>query len=624
MPAKVDNLDAALLLEKRREQNRAAQKRFREKRAAKQQQQQQQQSREETEHNLASSYDTQIDGKESTPAPWADAVPSLPTSHETGPWAQPPKLQSRQSQTSSSSDTSPFHVLGYQSDLDLSSGTSSSGRSWSSPSTEDITPSPSAANGEAQPATFETTAAQLDLFGLNLPSPQQTSQDDTSPDVEVVQYNGDLETMRDIGLFGGDESWVRPPAPSPTPLLPSSSSQPFDLARLLTNNTAGAQGSFSNSSNSTSADYNVHPSASTSYDNAQANMVPLDFAWTLAQLMSKAQGMQFPNDAIQMGQFSPASMRSIICPDPTMDSRMRVKPIGFASAMRVNLITLGYLVDDGERCDTNVVATLWKKRSAKYTRRGPNGRYAENVEDPNGKLVLSFPDVPTEMSLQPYCGTIPKCLSRADQVRRVQRLRKAPNIHPTKLQLDVPHSIFIDVLPWPSVRDQLIRLSSSGKLDIHDVKGDLVGKEFSHMGAGNTVQIHGDDPLDEEAWELSEYFLQKYHSCVHFDRKIIRRTNFWRRMRGESDVVLEKGSEDSKPNAEEVGLEMPSKSTETQSQRYRTTCPDKRGMAAMAAASTRDSAAAPSMSLPPICYDLETTLEELLASQAGSNASVAM
>jgi hypothetical protein len=509
-----------------------------------------------------------------------------------------------------------LNLLSYQSDVDISSGTSSSGRSFSSPSTEDVTPSPPAADGDAQPATFEKTAAQLDLFGLNLPSPQQQSQDDTSPDIEVIQYNGDLETMRDIGLFGGGESWVRPPASSPTPTLPSQTSQPFDLARLLTADGDGTQGNFSNSSNNAIADYSAGPSASTSYGNTQTNMVPLEFAWTLAQVMSKGQAMNALT-AMHTGQISPASMQGLISPNPMMDSRLNVKVVAFATAMQINLVTLGYLLEDADKCDANAVADVWKKRSARYLRRGPDGRYADNVEDPTGKLVLSFPNVRTELSKQQYCGVIPSRLSRDDQCQRIRRLRNAPNIHPTKLQLNVPHSLFIDVLPWPSVRDRLIHLTTSGVLDMHTVKMDLVGKLFGCTGAGNTLVIHGDDPLDEESWEMSEYFLQKYHPYVHFERKIIRRTNFWRRHRGEPDVNLEKCSEEFRPRAEQAA-EMHSQSGEPPHS-------DTTGMPTMTADLLKDATAtaAPSMSLPTMSYDLETTLEELLASHVGMDAGVA-
>ncbi|PWN23564.1 hypothetical protein BCV69DRAFT_3149 [Microstroma glucosiphilum] len=628
MPAKVDNLDAAMLLEKRREQNRAAQKRFREKRAAKQQQEQrhQQPPRGETTYSAESSFDDHVTVEVPAQALWADAVPVHSAAYGTGPWApaeHQPKLQQRPSQTASSSSASPFTLLGYHSDVDISSCASSSGHSFSSPSTtEEITPSPPAADRDVPPATFETTAAQLDLFGLSLPSPQQESQDDTSPELEVVQNHGDLETMRDIGLFGGGESWVRPPLSSPTPALPSQTSeQPFDLARLLMPTADGMQRSFgnSNSSNGTFAGYGAGASGSTSYGNAQANMVPLEFAWTLAQVMSRTQGIS-PLQVMQSGQLSPASMRSIFCPDPHVDSRMQVKPIAFASAMRVNLITLGYLIEDAETCDTNVIANVWKKQSARYIRRGPDGRYIDDVEDPKGRLALSFPNVPTQLSTQFYCGTIPKSLSRSDQIRRIRSLRNAPNIHPTKLQLEVPHSIFIDVLPWPSVRDRLIRLVSAGEVDIHDVKGDLVGKDFGTVGAGNTVQIHGDDPLDEESWELSEHFLQKYHVCLQLGPKIIRRTNFWRRMRGEPDVVLDKGG------AEQAPSEMASKAAETRSQSQSHQVPGSdafklaTGVADPMRQSSSVASSRPSLSMN---YDLETTLEELLANQAeGSTGMV--
>ncbi|UZJ53733.1 hypothetical protein CBS101457_003053 [Exobasidium rhododendri] len=42
--------------------------------------------------------------------------------------------------------------------------------------------------------------------------------------------------------------------------------------------------------------------------------------------------------------------------------------------------------------------------------------------------------------------------------------------------------------------------------------------------------IWGDDPMDEEAWEVSETFAQKWWFLL--DDKILRRTAWWRRQRG--------------------------------------------------------------------------------------------
>ncbi|KAI9664418.1 MAG: hypothetical protein M1829_005811 [Trizodia sp. TS-e1964] len=101
-------------------------------------------------------------------------------------------------------------------------------------------------------------------------------------------------------------------------------------------------------------------------------------------------------------------------------------------------------------------------------------------------------------------------------------------LQPTKMQLEVPHPIGVDMITSPALRDRLIgagmELSQSFIRDIGSIVGDA-------EDTGQVV-IWGNDLLDEMAWELSQPVLERWGWLL--GREWISRANFWRRQRGAS------------------------------------------------------------------------------------------
>ncbi|KAG8666700.1 hypothetical protein FPOAC2_11818 [Fusarium poae] len=98
-------------------------------------------------------------------------------------------------------------------------------------------------------------------------------------------------------------------------------------------------------------------------------------------------------------------------------------------------------------------------------------------------------------------------------------------IAPTDLQKVVPHRPYLDMLPWASLRDKLLKSMSVINED-----------EFmSDMRSGN-LKVWGQLPWDPMGWEVSENFARRWWFLM--DGGIVRTSNFWRAQRGEPPLTL--------------------------------------------------------------------------------------
>jgi hypothetical protein len=87
----------------------------------------------------------------------------------------------------------------------------------------------------------------------------------------------------------------------------------------------------------------------------------------------------------------------------------------------------------------------------------------------------------------------------------------------------VPHKPYVDMLPWPLLRDRL--LISQRSINEEEFVRDMY-----------EVKIWGSMPWDPTGWELGSEFAQKWWFLL--DERIIRTSNFWRCQRGEDMLVL--------------------------------------------------------------------------------------
>lgn len=99
---------------------------------------------------------------------------------------------------------------------------------------------------------------------------------------------------------------------------------------------------------------------------------------------------------------------------------------------------------------------------------------------------------------------------------------------PTLLQKTVPHPPFIDIIPFPGVRNRLIR--SLEVIDQAKLSRDLVDGAF---------RVWGHVSWDGTGWEVSEAFVRKWWFLV--DEQLLNITNFWRRQRLEGALLITNG-----------------------------------------------------------------------------------
>lgn len=143
----------------------------------------------------------------------------------------------------------------------------------------------------------------------------------------------------------------------------------------------------------------------------------------------------------------------------------------------------------------------------------------------------------------------------------------APNIpiclSPTQLQMSLVHSTWINLLPFPKMRENLIKWESHFDHSefVRDVVSNLVDdKKFSMQWSFHTPAIssrlvltQGDDdaftatrtglivwgePYKAESWEATPGFLRKWAWAVEGCEELIESSNSWRMARGEDPMQL--------------------------------------------------------------------------------------
>ncbi|KAH8660579.1 hypothetical protein BX600DRAFT_467889 [Xylariales sp. PMI_506] len=109
---------------------------------------------------------------------------------------------------------------------------------------------------------------------------------------------------------------------------------------------------------------------------------------------------------------------------------------------------------------------------------------------------------------------------------------------PTHLQRTVPHEDWVDIIPHPVWRDNLLR--AIGFFNEDELWSDTIGGLFEGF-PGSESQKRGvivwSPPWDVNGWEISEGFWRKWRWTFEGCEDILEVTNRWRRERGEDPLV---------------------------------------------------------------------------------------
>ncbi|OOF96838.1 hypothetical protein ASPCADRAFT_396339 [Aspergillus carbonarius ITEM 5010] len=112
-----------------------------------------------------------------------------------------------------------------------------------------------------------------------------------------------------------------------------------------------------------------------------------------------------------------------------------------------------------------------------------------------------------------------------------------PALQPTLIQRTVPHHPWLDMIPIPKMRDNLILMEAV--MDDTQLCHDMCGYQSAQAGhnrpsgMGETGVIVWKNPWDPEGWEVTETFVQLWGWTIHDCWELFRSTNAWRRRRGE-------------------------------------------------------------------------------------------
>lgn len=112
------------------------------------------------------------------------------------------------------------------------------------------------------------------------------------------------------------------------------------------------------------------------------------------------------------------------------------------------------------------------------------------------------------------------------------------SLRPTALQLSVLHHPWIDLLPIPRLRDNILYATAvSAICDEDSLCYDMV--EVSSESDKASLIVWG-EPWDPRGWEVSVAFLRKWGWLLKGCPELLEATNYWRQKRGDTRLAFGK------------------------------------------------------------------------------------
>lgn len=110
------------------------------------------------------------------------------------------------------------------------------------------------------------------------------------------------------------------------------------------------------------------------------------------------------------------------------------------------------------------------------------------------------------------------------------------SLQPTLLQRNVEHHPWIDLFPFPDMRDKFLLALETGYFDEDLLCHDILG--VSNLEDDTPSLLVWGDPSDPRNWEASTKFLRKWGWLVSQSRELLDGTNHWRGVRGERRLTF--------------------------------------------------------------------------------------
>ncbi|KAF5022908.1 hypothetical protein F66182_5027 [Fusarium sp. NRRL 66182] len=111
-------------------------------------------------------------------------------------------------------------------------------------------------------------------------------------------------------------------------------------------------------------------------------------------------------------------------------------------------------------------------------------------------------------------------------------------LRPTSLQREVVHHPWVDLLPFPQLRDNIINGYTDGTFDEDILCVDLLGLACSQNLDDSFLIVWGES-ADPATWEVSVGFLKKWGWLLKGCPELAESTNRWRLQRGEKMLDIQ-------------------------------------------------------------------------------------
>lgn len=110
------------------------------------------------------------------------------------------------------------------------------------------------------------------------------------------------------------------------------------------------------------------------------------------------------------------------------------------------------------------------------------------------------------------------------------------NLQPTELQQKESHHPWLDLIPFPRFRDNVLhKLACSKEWDETELCEDLTGVgKFQLSCSRPGLMIWGENSWDAHNWEVTDEFAHKWHDVLDGCWDLIASSNVWRKRRGEA------------------------------------------------------------------------------------------
>ena len=153
-----------------------------------------------------------------------------------------------------------------------------------------------------------------------------------------------------------------------------------------------------------------------------------------------------------------------------------------------------------------------------------------------------------DTSLSPFfCPSAESADDMVNAICTVQRIFKTlkPDLRPNSEQITVKHHPYVDILPFPTLRKNLIIHQEESDED--EFFQDMITGLVCWGGAGigrkdrehSTGNASTGTPWDVRSWEARVWFLQKYWTLLGGeDGELVRQSEWWRSIRGEDTVEV--------------------------------------------------------------------------------------